>query len=192
MIGQFHGTYILCESAGKDEGGLIIVDQHAAHERIKFEELKKRYHTGKGPIQRLMLPETIDLNFTETDILNRIRPDLARLGLDIEPFGQNTFVVKAIPALLGGGEMAPLIREILEKTAENGHGHSLESALDACLILMACHGALRARQRLSEAEQQALLDQLMACENPAHCPHGRPTWIRWSVKDLEKSFGRIS
>jgi DNA mismatch repair protein MutL len=190
VIGQFYGTYILCESPGENEGGLIIVDQHAAHERIKFEDLEKRYRTGKGPVQRLMLPETIELNFTEADILNRIRPELARLGLDIEPFGQSTFVVKAIPALLGGGEMAPLIREILEKTAETGYGPSLERSLNECLILMACHGALRARQRLSEVEQQALLDQLMTCDNPAHCPHGRPTWVRWSVKTLEKSFGR--
>jgi len=186
MIGQFHGTYILYEF-GKD---LIIVDQHAAHERIMFEDLKKRYHTGRGPAQRLLVPETIELNFTEADILDRIRPELTRLGLEIEPFGQNTFVVKAIPALLGGGEMAPLIREILENTVETGLGPGLEQSLDDCLILMACHGALRARQRLTETEQQALLDQLMACDNPAHCPHGRPTWIRWSLKTLEKSFVR--
>ena len=155
-----------------------------------FEDLKNRYHTGRGPIQRLLVPETIELNFTEAGILNRIRPELTRLGLEIDPFGQNTFVVKAIPALLGGGEMAPLIREILEKTAETGHGPGLEQSLDDCLILMACHGALRARQRLTDAEQQTLLDQLMVCDNPAHCPHGRPTWIRWSLKSLEKSFGR--
>ena len=188
IIGQFHGTYILCEFGEE----LIIIDQHAAHERIMFEDLKKRYHTGRGPVQRLLMPETIELNFTEADILDRIRPELIRLGLEIEPFGQSTFVVKAIPALLGGGEMAPLIRELLEKTAETGHGPGLEQSLDECLILMACHGALRARQRLTETEQQALLDQLMACDNPGHCPHGRPTWIRWSLKALEKSFGRSS
>jgi len=192
IIGQFHGTYILCESRPELGAGLIIIDQHAAHERIMFEDLKKRYHTGRGPVQRLLVPENIELNFTEAGILNRIRPELTRLGLEIDPFGQNTFVVKAIPALLGGGEMAPLIREILEKTAQTGHGPGLEQSLDDCLILMACHGALRARQRLTEAEQQTLLDQLMVCDNPAHCPHGRPTWIRWSLKSLEKSFGRSS
>jgi DNA mismatch repair protein MutL len=139
-----------------------------------------------------MIPETIELNFTEARILDRIRPNLARLGMEITPFGQNTFVVKAVPALLGGGETAPLIREILEQTAETGHGPQLEQSLNDCLILMACHSAIRAKQRLTEIEQQALLDQLMACDNPAHCPHGRPTWIRWSVQALEKSFGRIS
>ncbi len=186
IIGQFHGTYILCESVE----GLIIIDQHAAHERIMFEDLKKRYDTGKGPIQRLLIPETIELNFTEADNLERIRPDLARMGLEIEPFGQNTFVVKAMPALLGGGEAAPLIREILEKISETGHTPKFDKALDESLILMACHGALRANQRLDVTEQQALLDQLMACDNPAHCPHGRPIWIEWSVEMLEKSFGR--
>ncbi len=192
MIGQFQGTYILCEWSGEKGKDLIIIDQHAAHERIVFEDLKRRYHSGQGPVQRLMIPETIELNFTEARILDRIRPDLARLGMDITPFGQNTFVVKAVPALLGGGETAPLIREILEQTAETGHGPQLEQFLDDCLILMACHSAIRAKERLTEIEQQALLDQLMACDNPAHCPHGRPTWIRWSVQALEKSFGRIS
>lgn len=196
MIGQFKGTYILCEFVGESGAELVIVDQHAAHERIVFEELKKKYHGGKGPVQRLIIPETIELNFTEATILDRIRPDLARLGLEIAPFGQNTFIVKAVPALLGGSETAPLIREILEKTAEIGADprpdHPLAQSLDDCLILMACHSALRARQKISETEQRTLLDQLMACDNPAHCPHGRPTWIRWTVAALEKSFGRIS
>jgi DNA mismatch repair protein MutL len=192
MIGQFQGTYILCEWSGEKGKELIIIDQHAAHERIVFEDLKRRYHSGRGPVQRLMIPETIELNFTEARILDRIRPNLARLGMEITPFGQNTFVVKAVPALLGGGETAPLSREILEQTAEPGHGPQLEQSLNDCLILMACHSAIRAKQRLTEIEQQALLDQLMACDNPAHCPHGRPTWIRWSVQALEKSFGRIS
>ncbi|RTZ99468.1 MAG: DNA mismatch repair endonuclease MutL [Deltaproteobacteria bacterium] len=192
MIGQFQGTYILCEWSGENGKELILIDQHAAHERIVFEALKKRYHAGEGPVQRLMIPETIELNFTEARILDGIRPDLARLGMDIAPFGQNTYVIKAVPALLGDGEMAPLIREILEQTAETGQGPGLEQSLDACLILMACHRAIRARQQLTEAEQQALVDQLVACDDPAHCPHGRPAWIRWPVKDLEKLFGRIS
>ena len=186
-IGQFHNTYILCESAD----GLVLIDQHAAHERILFEKLKDRSSAASKPAQKLLIPETIDLGYREADILTKLIPDLKELGLAIEPFGGNTFVVKSVPALLGNREIKPLVIEIVEKMAQIGFTPGLEKAIDQCLMLMACHGAIRANQHLSDRQIKELLDQLDKCDNPSHCPHGRPTWISWTTRSLEKSFGRI-
>ena len=118
-------------------------------------------------------------------------PDLKELGLEIEPFGGNTFVVKAAPVLLAAREVKPLVVEIVEKIAEIGAAPGLEEALDKCRMIMACHGAIRANQALSESQIKGLLHQLDDCQNPSHCPHGRPTWLRWELRTLEKSFKRI-
>jgi len=186
IIGQFHDTYILCESAD----GLVLIDQHAAHERILFERLKKRSSTLSKASQKLLIPETIDLGYREAEILEKLIPDLNELGLEIEPFGGNTFAVKSVPALLENKEVRPLVMEIVEKMAQTGFTPGLEKVIDQCLILMACHGAIRANRKLSDKEIKGLLDQLDKCDNPSNCPHGRPTWISWSINDLEKSFGR--
>jgi len=187
VIGQIHNTYILCESTA----GLILIDQHAAHERILFEQLKSRSEASKAASQKLILPETIELGYREAQILSQLIPDLNQMGLEIEPFGGNTFVVKAVPAQLANRELKPLVIEVVEKMAEIGFAPGLEKALDECLILMACHGAIRANQKLSDRQTKGLLDQLDQCDNPSYCPHGRPIWIRWSLKSLEKSFKRI-
>ena len=187
VMGQFHNTYILCESAD----GLVLIDQHAAHERILFEKLKDKSSSASKSAQKLLIPETIDLGYREADILTKLIPDLEELGLAIEPFGGNTFVVKAVPALLGNREVKPLVIEIVEKMAQIGFTPGLEKAIDQCLLLMACHGAIRANQHLSDRQIKELLDQLDKCDNPSHCPHGRPTWISWTTRSLEKSFGRI-
>jgi len=187
VIGQFHDTYILCES----DKELLIIDQHAAHERIVYEQLKNRSMAGKTESQRLLVPETVDLGYKEAGILERLIPDLKETGLEIEPFGSGTFVVKSVPAVLAGREIRQLVIEIAEKTAETGFGPGIEKAIDKCLILMACHGAIRANQRLSEKETEELLGQLDRCENSSHCPHGRPTWIRWSKGFLEREFKRV-
>jgi len=187
VIGQFHDTYILCESSDR----IVLIDQHAAHERIIFEQLKKRSQASKKSAQKLLIPETIDLGYREAEILEKLIPDLNELGLEIEPFGGNTFVVKSVPALLENKEVKPLVIEIVEKTAQTGFAPGLEKAIDQCLILMACHGAIRANQKLSDEQIKGLLEQLDQCDQPSNCPHGRPTWISWSIKDLEKSFKRI-
>jgi len=187
VIGQFHDTYIVCESADR----IVLIDQHAAHERIIFEQLKNRSQASKKSAQKLLIPETIDLGYREAKILEGLIPDLNELGLEIEPFGGNTFVVKSVPALLENKEAKPLVIEIVEKIAQIGFTPGLEKAIDQCLILMACHGAIRANQKLSDQQIKGLLDQLDQCDQPSNCPHGRPTWISWSIKDLEKSFKRI-
>ena len=187
IIGQFHDTYILCESAD----GLVLIDQHAAHERILFEQLKNRSSAASKAAQKLLIPETIDLGYREAEILEKLIPDLNELGLEIEPFGGNTFVVKSVPALLENKEVKPLVIEIVEKMAQTGFTPGLEKVIDQCLILMACHGAIRANRKLSDKEIKGLLDQLDQCDQPSNCPHGRPIYIRWSVRELEKSFKRI-
>ena len=187
IIGQFHNTYIVCES----EQGLILIDQHAAHERVLYEQFSARATGAEKSAQRLLVPETIELGYREAGVLARMIPELSRMGLDVEPFGGTTFVVKAVPALLAEKEVKPILIEMVEKIAEIGAAPGLDQALAQCRIVMACHGAIRANQALSDAQIKGLLDQLDGCDNPSHCPHGRPTWLRWEMRALEKSFKRI-
>ena len=187
IIGQLHNTYIVCEA----DAGLILIDQHAAHERILFEALSSRAAGTKPAAQRLLVPETIELGFREGGVLEKLLNELAEIGLEIEPFGGNTFVVKAVPTLLAGREVKPLVLEIVEKIVEIGSGPALSEMLDQCRMVMACHGAIRANQALTEKQIKGLLLQLDDCQNPSHCPHGRPTWLRWELRELEKSFKRI-
>ena len=187
IIGQLRNTYILCES----KEGLILIDQHAAHERVLFEQLKQRQKTSTPVVQRLLMPETVELGYREAVLLEKMIPALHSAGLDIDPFGGNTFVVKGVPALLAGREATPLIAELVETAADTGIVGDAETMLDHCFAIMACHGAIRAHQALSEKQIQALLKQLDRCENPSNCPHGRPTWIKWTPRFIEKAFGRI-
>jgi DNA mismatch repair protein MutL len=187
VVGQLHNTYIVCES----DAGLVLIDHHAAHERILFEQLQRRSADQQAAAQQLVVPETIELNFREAEILGQMLSDLKTFGLEIEPFGKNTFVIKAVPAMLSGRDVKPMIHEIVERTAAVGYSPGLKDALDECRKVMACHGALRAHQALTEKQIGNLLWQLDACDHPSHCPHGRPTWIRWDLATLEKSFKRI-
>jgi len=187
IIGQLHNTYIVCEA----DAGLIMIDQHAAHERILFERFSDRATHVPKAAQRLLVPESVELGYREAGVLEKLIPDLADLGLEIEPFGGNTFLVKSVPPLLAEREVKPLLVEIVEKIVEVGSSSGLAEKLEECRMVMACHGAIRANQALSEAQINGLLDQLDGCKNPSHCPHGRPTWIRWDIRTLEKSFKRI-
>jgi DNA mismatch repair protein MutL len=187
VVGQLHNTYIVCES----DAGLVLIDHHAAHERILFEQLQRRAADQQAAAQQLVVPETIELNFREAEILGRMLSDLKTFGLEVEPFGKNTFVIKAVPELLSGRDVKPVIHEIVEKTAAVGYSPGLKEALDECRMVMACHGAMRANQALTEKQIEKLLRQLDECDHPSHCPHGRPTWIRWDLATLQKSFKRI-
>jgi DNA mismatch repair protein MutL len=187
VVGQLHNTYIVCES----DAGLVLIDHHAAHERILFEQLQQRAVDQQAAAQQLLVPETIELNFREAEILGQMLSDLKTFGLEVEPFGKNTFVVKAVPELLSGRDVKPVIHEIVEKTAAVGYSPGLKDALDECRMVMACHGAMRANQALTEKQIEKLLRQLDECDHPSHCPHGRPTWIRWDLATLQKSFKRI-
>jgi DNA mismatch repair protein MutL len=170
---------------------MILIDQHAAHERILFEQLKRKASERSLAVQQLLLPETVDLGFNEARVLTELIPELATYGLGVEPFGGDTFAIKAVPSLLTGKQIAPLILEIVEKATDTGLAPELQTPLDRIRQLMACHGAIRAGQRLSDAQIRELLTQMDACENPASCPHGRPTWIQYKLSVIEKAFHRV-
>jgi DNA mismatch repair ATPase MutL len=187
VIGQLHNTYIVCES----ENELILFDQHAAHERILFEHLKRKSKITGSLAQKLLIPEIIDLGYQESITLEKLIPGLLHYGLEIEPFGGTAFAVKTIPSLISDKEVKPFIMEMVESITDIGFSDGIEKILDECLILMACHGSIRANQALSLKEMTGLIDQLASCENPSHCPHGRPTRISWPIVELEKKFKRI-
>jgi DNA mismatch repair protein MutL len=186
VIGQLANSYIVCEGPH----GLLLVDQHAAHERILFEQLAQKAAAAGPRSQALLMPETVELGFREAAALEPMLERLSQLGLSIEPFGGNTLVVKAVPAAMAERDVRPLVTELAEQMVLLGSDAGLGQALDACRMVVACHGAIRAHQRLDERQMSALLGQLDACENPSHCPHGRPTWVRWELAELERMFKR--
>ncbi|OEU84590.1 MAG: hypothetical protein BA865_00650 [Desulfobacterales bacterium S5133MH4] len=187
VIGQLHNTYIVCES----EDGLVLIDQHAAHERVLFETLKAAYSRSSVATQGLLVPETLELNHREAGILESLLKDLLDMGLEIEPFGGNTYLVKSVPALLAGRPVKTLVAEIVEKAAEIGLASGLHRGVDQCLTIMACHGAIRANQMLADEQMKALLEQLDTLEHASHCPHGRPTYVHQRLRQIEKDFKRI-
>ena len=186
VIGQYQDVYIVCES----NQDLILLDQHAAHERILYEKLKQ-IRKVKTASQGLLIPETIDLNYREARVLAKFLPELSILGFEIEPFGGDTFVIKSVPAVLGGRDIKSLLVAMVEKWIEDGSQDLAEKAMDDGIKLMACHGAIRANQRLTDKEIKVMLAQLDACENPSNCPHGRPTWIKLERVFFEKAFKRM-
>ncbi len=185
-IGQFLNAYILCESGEN----LILLDQHAAHERILYEKLADKSGQHRTSVQRLLIPETLDLGCRQALILEKLIPDLCRYGFEVEVFGKDSFVIKSVPMILSGREIKPLVIEMVDRILETGLSADLEKSLDACLKLMACHGAIRANQSLTLAEMTAVIEDLEACRIPAHCPHGRPTWIQWPRQEIERLFKR--
>ncbi|MBW1741694.1 MAG: DNA mismatch repair endonuclease MutL [Deltaproteobacteria bacterium] len=187
VIGQLYNTYIVCES----EDGLVLIDQHAAHERVVFESLKAAYSDSDVASQGLLIPERLELSHREASILDTLLKDLGNIGLEIEPFGGRTYLVKAVPDILAGKPMKPLVLEIIEKVAEIGLATGLHRAVDECLTIMACHGAIRANEKLSDEEMSTLLKQLDTLQHATHCPHGRPVLVHRSLRQIEKDFKRI-
>ena len=186
-VAQFLRSYIICESGEN----LVLLDQHAAHERVLYERLAERSEARQVPVQRLLIPETLDLGYRQAGILEKLIPELSRHGVDIEIFGRQSFVVTSVPAFLAGKDVRPLVVEIVDHVAETGLNADMNSAMDECLKIMACHGAIRANQTLGLSEMTSLVSELAGCRVPAHCPHGRPTWIEWPRQLIEKLFKRI-
>lgn len=186
-VAQFLRSYIICESGEN----LVLLDQHAAHERVLYERLTEHSEARQVPVQRLLIPETLDLGYRQAGILERLLPELCRNGVDIEIFGKQSFVITSVPAFLAGKDVRPLVVEIVDYVAETGLNADMKHAMDECLKIMACHGAIRANQTLSLSEMVSLISELVGCRVPAHCPHGRPTWIEWSRQLIEKLFKRI-
>ncbi|MBU1196795.1 MAG: DNA mismatch repair endonuclease MutL [Proteobacteria bacterium] len=187
VIGQVLGTYIVAET----KEGLMLIDQHAAHERIVYEKLKLRHQLQAEPGQMLVVPQTLELNFKEADVLTKISDELRLLGVIIEPFGGTTFVIKSVPSIMDEKDIKPLIIDLVEKRLVQKDPLSAGEWIEDCLILMACHSAIRAHLNLTRMEMEKLIRDLENCQNPRHCPHGRPILISWDKHQIEKLFKRV-
>jgi len=186
IIGQYHNTYILCQ----DRNDLILIDQHAAHERIRFERLKNQYDQGNIERQILLFPVTVDFDFREATIFEDHRDELEQFGFDMEPFGGKTYVLKAVPAILDENDAIITLRDVAAELAVVGASGLARDALEKVLSVMACHSAVRANRPLDVQEMSALLKELDTIDFSAHCPHGRPVLRRLSLSDVEKMFRR--
>ncbi len=191
-VAQLFETYVI---AVANDGSLVLVDQHAAHERLTQEALQAQLMAPKNGqegvrSQALLLPAVVDLPSSDAARLLAHRAALARLGVELEGFGAGAVLVRALPALLGAPDPAPLLRDIAEELAEHGESTALEARLDAVIARMACHGSIRAGRRLNPAEMNALLRQIEASPRAATCSHGRPTYLTFTRADLERLFGR--
>jgi DNA mismatch repair protein MutL len=183
---QILDTYIVAQNGE----GLVLVDMHAAHERLVYERLKAQAAAGPTPSQALLIPDVVSLAPDEADRVLARADELAALGLEIEPFGPATVCVRATPAPLGPCDAAGLLRDVADELAELGASDALRVRLDALLSRMACHGSVRAGRRLTGPEMDALLRAMETTPRAGQCNHGRPTWIQLARGDLERLFGR--
>jgi DNA mismatch repair protein MutL len=183
---QLHGTYILAETAS----GIVLVDQHAAHERIVHERMKAALAARGVARQALLLPEVVELDPSLAVRLVSRAEELAEFGLVLEGFGPGAVVVREVPALLPGLEIAALVRDLAEELAEWDATLSLKERIDSVCGTLACHTSVRAGNRLSQAEMDALLRQMEATPNSGQCNHGRPTYVSLALADIERLFGR--
>jgi len=184
--GQLHETYIVAQTAD----GIVIVDQHAAHERLVYERMKVNLEAGKVPRQALLLPEVVELTEAEASRLSARASELAELGLVLEGFGAGAVVVREVPALLGDVAVQNLVRDLADAIAEYGNVLPLKEKLEEVCGTMACHGSVRAGRRLTLDEMNALLRQMEATPHSGQCNHGRPTYVELKLADIEKLFGR--
>jgi DNA mismatch repair protein MutL len=183
---QVHGTYLIAQT----RDGMVIIDQHAAHERLVYERLKAEREKSGIARQPLLLPEVVELDPVDADRLNAAAPDLASLGLVIESFGPGAVLVREAPAAIAGGNLQGIVRDVADALAEHGDAGSLERRLDHVLATMACHNSVRAGRRLRPEEMDALLREMEATPNSGQCNHGRPTYVELKLADIEKLFGR--
>ncbi len=185
-LGQYHSSYLLCQ----DGDDLLLIDQHAAHERIGFESLKESFFKNGIEQQSLLFPEMLELDFRSGQALTEHLDDLAHLGFDVEPFGGKSFALKAVPQLLVKGDNGRLIVDIALDLEQTGSSGGLVDRLDDVLIMMACHSVIRANQNLDPREARALLEQLDCVDFKANCPHGRPVMQRLRLVEVERMFRR--
>ena len=186
VLGQLKETYILCET----KEGLLLVDQHAAHERRVFEKLKKSYDSATLECQPFLIPPTVEFSPSESRTILKKMEELSQLGITLEHFGGSTFMVRSVPNILVDVHWESFLREILPLLEEQGAVKG-DQVVESLLSLMACHGAIRAGQRLSKEEMIALVEQLDEVEVPTNCPHGRPVFKRLSFYEIEKMFRRV-
>ena len=184
--GQLHSTYIIAQTGT----GIVIVDQHAAHERLVLERMKQHLQTGHAPGQILLLPEVVEMDEDAVAALAERADELAAFGLVLEPFGPGAVMVRETPALLGECDIAGLLRDLADDISEWGAIHSLKERLEDVCASMACHGSVRAGRQLTASEMNALLREMETTPHSGQCNHGRPTYVELKLADIEKLFGR--
>lgn len=188
VIGQCLATFILCQS----EGRLVLIDQHAAHERIGFEKILKQYQESQIPSEPLLIPENFDLSPSEAEVLKKYLPDLEKIGLEIDFFGGNTFVVKRLPVFFKNRVVVKnLMLDLIGDALEKGKLTSIQDNLHAVFARMACHGAIRANHRLTHDEMRALLKELDQYSFTSFCPHGRPVSVEVTRDEIDRWFKRV-
>ena len=183
---QLHENWIVAQTAT----GMVLVDAHAAHERLVYERLKRQAAEAGIAAQALLIPEIVELGADEAARVLDAAPDLARLGLTIEPFGPGAVAVRETPAILGAVNAASLLRDVLDELADQGTVSAVQSRIDAVLSRMACHGSVRTGRRMTGDEMNALLREMEATPRSGQCNHGRPTWVELKLSDIERLFGR--
>jgi DNA mismatch repair protein MutL len=183
---QLHENYILSQTYE----GLVIVDAHAAHERLVYEKLKAQMVEEGVRAQALLIPEVINLSDGDMALLLEQAETLTQLGLSIEPFGRGAVVVQSVPAILGHVDVNRLVLDIVDELSDGGSSQSLQSRLDAILSRVACHGSVRTGRRMQADEMNALLREMEATPHSGQCNHGRPTYVSLAMADIEKLFGR--
>ncbi|MFP4519285.1 MAG: DNA mismatch repair protein MutL, partial [Oceanicaulis sp.] len=183
---QVHSTYVIAQTGD----GLVIVDQHAAHERLVYERMKQQIAASGVARQSLLVPEIVDLDEAEARRVLDRADELAELGLVVEPFGQGAICVRETPALLKKLDVQGLIRDLADELAEYDEALSLKEKLEEVVGTMACHGSVRAGRRLTGEEMNALLREMEATPHSGQCNHGRPTYVELKLADIERLFGR--
>ena len=183
---QLHENWIIAQTAT----GIVIVDQHAAHERLVYERLKAQAEANGIAAQALLIPEIVELPDADAARILSVADDLAALGLVIEPFGGGAIAVREVPALVGRIDAGRLIRDILDDLEDQGASDRLRARVDAVLSSMACHGSVRSGRRMTAEEMNALLREMERTPKSGQCNHGRPTWIELKLSDIERLFGR--
>jgi DNA mismatch repair protein MutL len=187
VLGQILGCYIVCSSSR----GLALIDQHAAHERVLYERLRREMESGSVATQSLLIPQSLELTGGEAMLLESQMAALERLGFMLEPFGPNAQAITAVPALLPEGDYRPMLRQMVAELAEVEKSERLRQQLDERLATIACHSVIRANRLLEMREMQALLSELDQIDFATQCPHGRPVLLEFSREELEKMFKRV-
>jgi DNA mismatch repair protein MutL len=168
----------------------VLVDQHAAHERLVLERMRKAMSNGGVARQAMLLPEVVELDESACDRLEARADELAEMGLELERFGARAVLVRATPAMLGHGDIRGLVTDLADELAAFDQALSLKEKLDLVAATMACHGSVRAGRTLSVAEMNSLLREMEVTPHSGQCNHGRPTWVKLQHSDIEKLFGR--
>ena len=181
-----HENYIIAQTGD----GMVIIDQHAAHERLVYETLKTQMAEQGVASQALLIPEIVELSDGDCARLLDATGDLATLGLVVEPFGGGAVAVRETPAILGAVDARALLLDVLDELADQGSSDTLRDRIDAILSRIACHGSVRSGRRLRAEEMNALLRQMEATPHSGQCNHGRPTYVKLKLSDIERLFGR--